>query len=72
MPRQQLLSWYSSLNKQVGTISKKGNPGLPDTEGKWVDARKFVALPETARLAALETLPQLVAALSSRGRQSCA
>ena len=34
-------------------------------QGKWVDARKFVALSETARLAALEQLPQPVAALSA-------
>ena len=34
-------------------------------QGKWVDARKFVALSERARLAALEHLPQPVAALSA-------
>ena len=33
--------------------------------GKWVDARKFVALSGKARLAALEQLPQPVAALSA-------
>ena len=64
MPRQQLLSWYSSLNKQVGTVSKMRDPGLLMQQGKWVDARKFVALSEQVRLAALEQLPQPVAALS--------
>ena len=34
-------------------------------QGKWVDARKFVALSEQARLAALEQLPQPVVALSA-------
>ena len=44
VPRQQLLSWYSSLDKQVGTVSKKRDPGLLMQQCKWVDARKFVAL----------------------------
>ena len=34
-------------------------------QGKWVNAQEFVALPEKARLAALEQLPQPVAALSA-------
>ncbi len=70
VPRQQLLSWYSSLNKQVGTVSKKMDPGLLMQQGKWVDARKFVALSEQARLAALEQLPQPVAAMSAEAARA--
>ena len=70
VPRQQLLSWFSSLNKQVGTVSRKSNPGLLMQQGKWVDARKFVPLSEQARLAALEQLPQPVAALSAEAARA--
>ena len=70
VPRQQLLSWFSSLNKQVGTVSRKRDPGLLMQQGKWVDARKFVALSEQARLAALEQLPQPVAALSAEAARA--
>ena len=65
MPRFQLLSWCSSLNRQAGTVSEKRNPGLLMQKGKWVDARKLMALSEQARLAALEQLPQPVEALSA-------
>ena len=70
VPRQQLLSWYSSLNKQVGPVSKKRDPGLLMQQGKWVDAQKFVALSEQARLAALEQLPQPVAAMSAEAARA--
>ena len=66
VPRQQLLSWNSSLNKLVGTVSKQRDPGLLMQHGKWVDGRKFVALSDMSRLAALEQLPQPVAALSAK------
>ena len=60
MPRFELLSWYSSLNDQAGIVREKRNPGLLMQKGKWVNARKLMALSELARLAALEQLPQPV------------
>ena len=69
VPRQQLLSWYSSLNKQMGTVSKKRDPGLLMPQGKRVDARNVVALSarlQPCQLAALEQLPQPLAALSAQ------